>query len=415
MTLRETRVRKPAQPRGLRRIAALGLAAIGYSLSGLTPRSPTRWVFGQTSNLFGGNPKYLFLWIKLHRPDIHATWITGSAETARMLAANGYRVRRRWSPAGIWAALRAGIFVFAHGVADVNLALGRNAFLVNLWHGVGIKTTYLGYKGGGENFARRRSGLAAKLRSWLLAPSDIVVTTSDFMQTHFASQFELPPERCPQLGYPRLDGAFDSDVAEAAKAIDNSCGFTLNPGGFDEIYLYVPTYRDTGRPFLEEALPDPDRLAAALATRKALLYIKPHLLTAEEFPTGHANIRRWPEAIDFHTYLPDFTGLITDYSSVLYDYLYVRDAGAILYIFDFDDYVSADRWLLYPFEDNVAGLRVVTFDALCRAIEQGTALDASQTPQMHHIRDRFWGGSPKPASPAVIAFVEANPAGKLAR
>lgn len=395
--------------KSLRRILLPLLNGLVYPLSGLFPRSSRQWVFGHSGDRFVGNPKYLFLWMALHRPDIRVTWITSNDEVRQTLAANGYRVRSRWSVAGMIAVLRARVFVFAHGVGNVNTLLSGGALLLNLWHGVGLKAVHLGHQSGKTARARSEaaSGLVSRLSALqYLKPNDILVTTSDMMQTHFAEQFELPPSRCPQLGYPRLDCASDEELASLVKHMDGKAGFRLNPGGFDEIYLYMPTYRDTGRPFVAEALPDLGRLSDVLASRNALLYIKLHPDTHERLPNLPTNIRVWPDAIDVNAYLADCAGLITDYSSVLYDYLFVRPTGAILYTYDFERYISTDRSLLYPYDENVAGLRVLTFAELCDALRSGGAFDPSLQSSIVRIQDRFWGGSARPASPAIVEYVE---------
>ena len=405
----------------MKRLFVLVFNLIVYPLSGLVPRSPRQWVFGHARDTFGGNPKYLFLWMALHRPDIRVTWLTGSAATLRLLRANGYRAHRRWSLGGVVAALRAKVFVFAHGIANVNVQLSRGAFQLNLWHGVGIKAVgtrrarvaagqAVGERHGLARLAKRLSGFVARWHNLGdLSLPDVLVTTSDFMQAHFAKLLRLPAERCPQLGYSRLDCASDPALAQTAANIDRQAGFTLNPGGFAEIYIYMPTFRDTQRPFFAEALPDPARLSAILAARNALLYVKPHPRTAPNLKTTRDNIRLWPDAIDFHPYLDRFAGLITDYSSVLYDYLFLQTVGAILYTFDFAEYVREDRALIYPFDHNVAGLRVATFDALCDALRGGLAL--APAANLGPVRERFWGGSASPASPAIVDFVERRMAG----
>lgn len=375
-----------------------------YPLSSLSPRSSRSWAFGTTHDLFAGNAKYLFLWISIHRPDLRATWISGSREVQNLLEANGYRARTRWSPGGILAALRSKVFVFTHHVADVNLRLSRKAVRLNLWHGVGLKALYAGRAIRRRKIEMQSRTLLGRLRRWDWQPIHLV-TTSDMMQEHFAGQFRRPKELCPQIGYSRLDTKFDPALAAASSALDRQLGFEF-PRAFDEVYIYMPTFRDSERPFLATALPDLERLSAVLAKRNALLYIKPHLRTKEVFPAGWDNIRRWPDAIDFHTYLSAFAGLITDYSSVLYDYLFVRDTGAILYTFDLDAYMAQDRELAFPFEENVAGLRVSTFDALCAALEDGSALDPGNFADVPRLRERFWGGSLGPASPAIVEYVE---------
>lgn len=375
---------------------ALNAALLPFALA--ARRRDDEWVFGHKGQIFAGNPKYLFLWMAIHRPGIRATWLTSDRRTYRMLAENGYRVARRWSPRGIAAALRARVFAFSHGASDANGPLSRGAVSLNLWHGVGIKALHVA--------PRQGSPLVRRLWSLVELPHDLVVSSSDRIEDYFTGQFHIPRERCPQLGYPRLDAAADPALDAAARAMDDRAGFTFNQDGFAETYFYAPTFRDTGRPFLPAALPDLDRLSQVLAARNAQLYVKLHPQTAEELPRQYPNIRYWPDEIDFHTYLGQMTGLITDYSSIIYDYLFLRLGGVILYTFDYDTYTSMDRGFVYPYEDNVAGLRVDTFDALCDALTQGAAFNPALTPGAERIRDRFWNGSASPASPAVVAYVE---------
>lgn len=372
------------------------IAVALYPLSVAAPRGVNRWVFGHAGESFAGNPKYLFLWMRLYRPDIAAIWITGSAGTARVLAAHGLPVARRWSLKGMAAVLRAKVFAFSHDPADVNAPLSRGAFHLNLWHGVGVKALHTG--------ARPAGRLRAWVRSFLYIPYQRVVSTSDMMQAHFSHAFALAPERCPQLGYPRLDWAGDARLAALAKAVDPE--FRLRDEGVREAYLYLPTFRDTGRAFLDEALPDPGALARVLEARRGVLYVKPHPRTPYTLGEDHPSIRRWPDTVDFQPYLGEIDGFITDYSSVLYDYLAVRWEGAILYTFDYDEYVAGDRALAHSFDDNVAGLRVASFAALCDALSSGAALEEADHEQVDEVRARFWGGSRHPASAAIVDFVE---------
>lgn len=395
-------------PRRARALALLSAHRVVHSLAKLVPRSPRYWLFGYQEGLFLGNPKLLFLWISLHRPDMTVTWITDHGETRAFLRRNGYRAHGRWSPGGVLAALRAGVYVYAHGLRTVNLSLSGGAFLLNLWHGVGLKGVKYGFRRG-ANSEPEQLKPANIVERWAqityLLPPDNLVTTSDFTQRHFAEQFRLPVERCPQLGYPRLDCASDPRLLERVEELDRQLGFRFNPRGSREVYIYMPTFRDTARPFVEEALPDLGRLSDALRARDATLYVKLHPYTRTDMSFEHGNIIEWPDEIDVHGYLQRFTGLITDYSSILYDYLFVRDAGAILYTFDYDEYLANDRSLLYPFDENVAGLRVSTFDELCRALEEGSSLSPGLAPKAREVTRKFWGGSARPASRAVVDHV----------
>ncbi len=375
-------------------------------LSRLAPRRSDHWVFGHQGDAFAGNSKYLFLWISQHRPDLRVVWLSDREDTLQTIRKAGLPAFRRWSVGGVVAALRSKVFVYCHGVEDTNLHLSGGAYLFNLWHGVGLKATMLGDKGGIVSRAQKHDRHPIMRLFFLeyLTWPDAVVTTSPFMAAHFAHQFELPEARCPQLGYPRLDVHADVALREISEAIDQGQGFAFDPGGHAEVYIYMPTFRDTGRPFVEQAFPDLARLSSVLRARNALLYVKLHRRTPSVAIGEYDNIQRWPDGVDFYTYLDKFSVLITDYSSILYDYLFTKLSGVILYTFDYDQYVKSDRALLYPFDENTAGLRVADFDRLCAALEAGEAF--VETPGAAEVREKFWGGCVAPVSPNVVAYIE---------
>jgi CDP-glycerol glycerophosphotransferase (TagB/SpsB family) len=375
-------------------------------LSRLSRRRNNHWVFGHQGGVFSGNAKYLFLWISIYRPDVRATWLTDDRQTRNLIRRAGFAAHTRWSLGGVAAALRAKVFVYCHGVEDTNVHLASGAFLLNLWHGVGLKATMYG------DAAGLVSRVQAYGRNWFtrqffleyLTPPDVVVSTSPFMQAHFAGQFRLPADRCPQLGYSRLDVCLDGPLRRSAQRIDEAEGFVFNSRAYSEVYIYMPTFRDTGRPFVSQALPDLQRLSEALRARNALLYVKLHRRTRGEEISAYDNIELWPEDVDFYTYLDRFSALITDYSSILYDYLFVRTQGAILYTFDYDQYLKSDRTLLYPFDENTAGVRVGNFDRLVEVLASGAML--GEADRALEVRSKFWGAERAPASPRILAYVE---------
>ncbi|WP_419815160.1 CDP-glycerol glycerophosphotransferase family protein [Glacieibacterium sp.] len=390
----------------LARAGAINLTLL--NLSAAAPRSPKKWLFGHQAGIFAGNTKYMFLWLSLYRPDIEAVWMSHTQKTHDQLIAQGLRSTLKKSSAGIRAALQSGVFFYCHSLFDTNARLSKGAYLVNLWHGVGLKATMFGDKTGimHDYRANWSTPLGRTLFYEYLKQPDLLVTTSEFTQAHFADQFILPPERCPPLGYPRLDAAADERLRALAVRIDQGFGFEFKAGGFDETYVYMPTWRDTGRDFLEQALPDWDRMAAVLKQRNAVLYVKLHPWTFDSWPGDRDNIRLWPGEVEVYTYLDQLTGLITDYSSIHYDYLFVKRTGSILYTFDYDNYVGNDHSLLYPFDDNTAGIRADTFEQLCETIESGAALEPS--PAVDRVREKFWGDSRPPVSGDIAAFVEAR-------
>jgi CDP-glycerol glycerophosphotransferase (TagB/SpsB family) len=391
----------------IRRLAATLIAnGLLYPLSKLMPRRNDQWLFGHQDGAFAGNSKFLFLWLRNHRPDIRAVWVTSDPDVLRFLKEHGLPACRKGGARAIWLSLRSAVFFVCHGPEDVSLGLSGGALVVNLWHGVGLKSLRLGnpnspaviYGGPSAGWLTRTLHLGPRLTP------DILVTTSAFMQRHFSSQFGMPAERCPILGYPRVDVNQDAALARTLNDLSGSEPRALWPEGITEVYAYLPTFRDTDREFLQHAIPDVARLEAALEKRNAILYIKPHRHTDMAGWTPSERVKFWPEGIDVDAALPHLTGLITDYSSVHYDYIFHSAKGSILYMFDEEEYTSSDRLLLYPLRENTAGWRADNFDELVRLIESGEAL--APLDDVARVRAKFWGETTSPASPRIADYVE---------
>ena len=365
-------------------LSSATLNAIFIPLTRLVARDPNRWLFVHQGGLFAGNSKYLFLWMSIYREDVSVVWIAEDKSTQTLLLQNDLKCLRRRSLQGMIAALRSSKYFYCHTLADISIPLSGGAFLCNLWHGVGIKSLNI------REYEVKYGSNPLKRTAFYeyIKKPDLIATTSDFTQAHFSQEFNIPLERCPQLGYPRLDTLTDTVLLEKAIRIDLSQGFEFNRWGFKEVYIYMPTWRDTKRAFLTDALPDLDALAKSLQSRGAILYVKLHPWTADEWPGDLDNIKLWPNSIEVYSYINHINALITDYSSILYDFLLAKSSGIVLYMFDYKRYTVEDRVLIYPFGENTAGHRVYTFDDLRRVIEDGTVTDFC--PEAAHIRQKFW-------------------------
>ncbi|SDQ67800.1 CDP-glycerol glycerophosphotransferase family protein [Quadrisphaera sp. DSM 44207] len=397
-------------------LLALLQRCVLFPLSHLVPRRPGLWAFGAPQDGFSGNPKHLFLWVSEHRPDVRAVWLTGSPATRRLLREHGYRCELRWSLAGVAVAARAQWHVVANDASDTSLALSGGARLLNTWHGVGIKNILRGATvGANAGLYRRLWRPDVYLRSaHRFRRPALVLATSPTMAAHFARSFDIPIERCPQLGYPRLDALVDEDFRRLCLRFGDYDALRRRCAG-RTVYLYAPTLRDDDADVLAEAVPDLAALSEALRPTGGLLLLKLHPFTAArvgEQLDAFDDVAVWPEGLDLYPVLDEVDCLITDYSSLLYDYIAVRDSGVVVYAYDYERYVAQDRDLALPFEENVTGQRADAFEQLCEVLRSGRALAALPPQELAALRTRFWG-APGPvrrmAGPAVTDFALAWP------
>lgn len=384
-------------------------------LSSVTPRDPRRWAFGAPDGRFEGNTKYLFLWLSLHPADASPVWITTDRTLVRRLRARGLPALHRWSPQGLLAAARAGLYFINDNSSDINFPLGGGARIFNLWHGVGLKNVHFGATvGSNAQLRATSSNPLRKIRNmrrfershWVLA------TSPDMASTFFKRCFDLPMSQLPALGYPRLDPALDDDLKQLSASFEDYSVLTRR-GKVSKSILYVPTLRLQKGDLLSDALPDLDRLSEALMAQNAELLLKIHpkmALNNRWRGSLKPNIRVLPENLDIYPVLDRFDAMVTDYSSLFFDYIQSRSEGMVLYPFDYARYTSTERDLAWDYDEVTVGVRVDDFDSLLEAIRTGRVFDPLDPEKLAAVRHRFWGGEPTlpTASERIVSYLSSR-------
>ncbi|HET8749244.1 MAG TPA: CDP-glycerol glycerophosphotransferase family protein [Sphingomicrobium sp.] len=370
--------------------------AFVHPLARILPRTPTLWAFGAPNGSFEGNSKYLYLWLSRRPSPVTPVWVTPNAALAARLRRQGLRAIPRWSVRGLLTAMRAGLYLVNDNSSDVNFSLSNGAKVFNLWHGVGLKNVLHGSQVGfSADLRRRASDPLHKIRNMrrLERPEWVLSTSPEMSGAFFARCFGVAPSKAPALGYPRLDPQIDDGLKEYATSFDD---YSLTDGWDSRrSILYAPTLREFGTGFLDAALPDLERLSDALEAQGAILFLKLHPKMAVEKGRLEAlpsNIVVLPSALDLYPVLDRFSALITDYSSLFFDFIAFKSAGVVLYTFDFDDYTARERDLAWDYEEATAGVRANNFDELCDAVRDGRVFAPVDPARLASLRTRFWGG-----------------------
>ena len=344
-----------------------------YPFSFLVPRSKKKWAFGSFRGAFNDNAKYLFIHVTEQMPDIDCAWLSVNRTTVRTIKEKGLKAYHVLSPAGIWFALRAKCWFFNAYSSDIMFCLSGGAKLVNLWHGLPLKRIEFDIESGilADRFVKKT------LKERYFHPEvfkrpDYVVSSTELFSEVFARSFRIPLERCLNLGLARNEiltwpeekrRAF-IDRYEPAETLD----LIGQMGSFGRVFVYMPTWRDSQNDFVTAGF-DFKSMEEVLSENNALLLIKPHANTFIDpvILNGLAHIKLLPSTLDIYPVLPYTDVLVTDYSSVMYDYILMEKKDVILYLFDKEEYVN-ERPFIWSFEDMTYGHRAGSFETLLELV-----------------------------------------------
>lgn len=374
------------------KIVAYIICYLIYPFSFLVPRSKKQLVFGSYRGSFSDNSKYLYLYALEHLKDKQISWVSVSRNTVKRLRSLGLPAYWALSPVGVWKALRAKYWFVSAYTSDIMYCLSGKAKVVNLWHGVGLKFCEFNITHG--PLADRYVKQTFKERFYhpeCFRRPEYVLSSTECQTRMMSTAFRVPVERCMELGYPRnaiLNYPQEQVYAFVQKYEPNETLQLIERiSKFDTVYIYMPTWRDSQRDVFAQQM-DLRELSEVLQKQNAVLLLKPHHNTSVDAIYQSENLILVEGTVDIYGVLPFTDVLITDYSSILYDYILMPDKNVILYLYDYEEYVN-ERDFYYPFDENVVGKQVKSFDALISVItKQDYKIKAKDR---QYIIDRFWG------------------------
>lgn len=354
-------------------------------LGELTPRDSGEYVFiGQRDGQFLGNVKHLFIHFATRHPEVRSHFLTCRRDVQRMLGEAGLPVLLFPSVEAVEALARAGTVVvdnfdFRHAAYG---QLVRKARIIQLWHGVGFKKI---------GFIERDSAIpgnyAAQELERLYSGYHTVVSTSPFYSSQvFARAFRA--EHVVDLGYPRTDVFFRPLRKPDLLNADPERFMALSRLRKERhLVLYAPTFRDkVGNALGADAL-DLARLDAFLGKAGMHLVIKGHHLTGQRLSASFANISAFDNDADVYPLMPLIRAMITDYSSIYMDYL-LLDRPVVFFCPDYDEYVTRNRELQFPYDEMTPGPKCRTRDELHEALHRAAHGDDGFGPARRAMRDK---------------------------
>lgn len=363
-----------------------------YPFSFLLPRCSKVLAFGSYRGAFNDNTKYLFIYASEHLKSCTVVWLSSKRSTVQQVRSLGLNAYTVFSPQGVYYALRSGYWFVNSYTSDIIFCLAGRAKVVNLWHGVPMKRIEFGITQG--ELAKRyvdRDFWEVFFHPACFRRPDYLLSTSVYMDDVFAEAFRIDKLHCLHAGYPRnelllataecVQSHIDRYESDATKQL------VAKLRQFDKVYVYMPTWRDAQLDCFAPGF-DLGHLNACLRLHNSCMLMKPHSNTRIDGKVAYDNLLFVDGGVDMYCVLPFTDVLITDYSSVLYDYLIMPDKQVVLFHYDYEEYVRS-REFSFPMESHIAGKRVYTFDQLLETITSGNCdVDVEER---QRVLNKFWG------------------------
>lgn len=270
----------------------------------------------------------------------------------------------------------AKIIYLDHFIIDYLEYTSEQQLKVQLWHGVGLKPI------------RDRSNLRY---DYFISPSDWT------NETNFNKVFKS--KKFVNFGYPRNDVLLRKELQKNDLILCDKNIYSLIKNDRLEGYkilLYMPTFRENGF----EGFPiNFDKMNENLEFLKIKLYVKLHPYVLKKYFDSIKNSKNYKNIIfyntqgDIYPILREVDILITDYSSIAYDFLFLN-RPIIFFIYDYIEYIGVreeciGNKFLFDFYDYTPGDKVKTQDELILSILNNINEDKYEIQRMN-IRDKFF-------------------------
>lgn len=347
-----------------RKVAAIPLYVLGRIATAIVPRRADLWVFGSGSGIGeGALALYRHAVANGHSP----IWLTGSDRELADAATHGIVAVPKNSWRGFRLTLRAGLIAITHGFGDVNRFATHGAFVVQLWHGIPLKKIQLDSP---VTFAGRFSRLLRAAYKRSAAQIDLLPAASALSAHRLRSAFGLPANRVVVTGDPRDDVLFSTTQNQARQALGLPAGLVV---------LYAPTWRDGDADPTVPSDAEWSAIEAWLAARDATLVVRPHPHGVGDYAAGverspHVRLLSSATLPEITPALPAFDILITDYSSIAFDF--ALTGRPIVFLAPDVAAYTRSRGLYEPYERFSGGTEVDTWADVLRLVESPEKLVA---------------------------------------
>ncbi|MFI8945301.1 CDP-glycerol glycerophosphotransferase family protein [Streptomyces sp. NPDC053750] len=291
---------------------------------------------------------------------------------------------QRWSWQYMRALAQAEFWIDNQGFP---LKLGKRpeTTYIQTWHGSALKR--MGFD---EPQSRVMSEQEQRSYQQALDRFDHFVVRGEHDERTLARAYRIPEEKLLRTGYPRNDALVRARDAATADTAAEELAARLGIRRDRPVILYAPTFRaqDNGRVRKFEFPFDVEEFADRFGDRFTLL-VRTHYLNSVTLPPSVAgrvvNVSAEP---DITPVLLLSDALVTDYSSVMFDYSLLQ-RPMVFYTYDWEEYVENSRGTYFDLAEQAPGPVVRTTEDLFDVLSDLDAVSAGYESRLKEFMTQF--------------------------
>lgn len=337
----------------------------------LIPKNDNQIIFASYPNL-SDNPRALYEYlIKEFKGKKKSLWVVSKDKKGYYSKKSDFEVITTDNIKGLYQLFRSK-FIFTSNNSYVTIC-SSNQIKINLWHGMPLKG--MGFLDNSEN---NKKELEYLRKVWTM--NDVIISTSPLMRNVISACFTVNPRKIYITGQPRNDKLFSENGR-----INLSKILKTDLSQINKIIFYCPTYRKGGKRIdgktkKQEIFEFEDyneiNFNQFLKKNNILFIMKFHPFEEKYYLSkfkSHENIKLLTadllskNFLDLYDLLNSMDILITDYSSVYFDFL-LLDRPIIFTPTDINEY--CDRgFTLEPYEFWAPGPKVFSLNKLIEELQ----------------------------------------------
>jgi CDP-glycerol glycerophosphotransferase len=338
---------------------------------------------------FSDSPRAIYEELQRRKTGLRPVWVYATHSAGFPAEA---RLVRRQSWGYLWALGRARFWVDNQGFPH-DLKKRAGTTYIQTWHGSAFKRM-------GFDEAEVRSGTRRRQQTLKKAIDrfDVFLVRTEHDVRTLTKGLQVGGELM-RVGYPRNDALVNNDNQAEQDTLRTSLGLTDNR----RVVLYAPTFRPDQLGSAGIVLPFDLHDFVERFGEDTVLLVRPHYLASFVLPPMYAHtVRNVAQIHDVTPLLQISDALITDYSSVMFDYA-LLDRPMIFHVPDYDDYVGRNRGAYFDLASTAPGPVTRTSEELFTAL---TGLGGNATDFAGKRRDFVAGFGEYDTGQAAKAVVD---------